>query len=351
MGPRPPTIALESSGAREVLRALEHLHPLMLATDRQMQILWMSEKCRQLTRNPDEHLGESVADFFAALSDSGKQLRASEPFGSVLSHYETNSSATRTCLDLGAPEGSPRLMRVNLLRTPGTAETATTVAILDLDGSSPETVSTPSGGEMDIRAMLEFHPDAGFAVDTAGTIIHFNKAASALFELEESQAHDRTLPLIADRSKELAAALASLPETEEQAFREIEIVRPLAGRTWISLVIRPLSPSSHTRASHIAFAREIGRYVRDRKDLERRTRDLGDSLREISHDLRSPLVSLLGFAQLLRRDYGPVLDENGRRFAERIEQGARTMNSLIDDALDVSRQYQKRDPGAVEDDH
>jgi len=350
MGPPPPTIALESSEAREVLHALEHLHPLMLATDRQLQILWMSEKCRQLTRNPDEHLGASVADFFASLSDSRHRLRASEPFACLLSHYETHSSATRTCLDLGARDGSPRLMGVNLLRTSGASTTATTVAILDLSESGPETFSTAPGGELDIRAMLEFHPDAGFAMDSAGTIIHFNSAASALFELAESQGQNRTASLFADRSKELAAALTSLPHAGEQTFREIEIVRPVAGRTWISLVLRRLSPNSHTEASHIAFAREIGSYVRDRKNLERRAGDLEGSLHEISHDLRSPLASILGFAQLLRRDYGSVLDENGRRFAERIEQGARTMDSLIDDALNLSRQYQKRNSGPVEDD-
>jgi signal transduction histidine kinase len=57
----------------------------------------------------------------------------------------------------------------------------------------------------------------------------------------------------------------------------------------------------------------------------------------LAHDLRSPLAGLLGFARLLREDYKDSLDEAGRHFVRRIEQGARTMESMIQDLLELAR--------------
>jgi signal transduction histidine kinase len=57
----------------------------------------------------------------------------------------------------------------------------------------------------------------------------------------------------------------------------------------------------------------------------------------VSHDLRSPLVAVLGFARLLREDYGEQLDAQGQRFLRRIEEAGRTMESLVHDLLEFAR--------------
>jgi len=77
------------------------------------------------------------------------------------------------------------------------------------------------------------------------------------------------------------------------------------------------------------------------KALQDRLREIDDLRRQltdaVSHDLRSPLVSLLGFSRLLRRDHGDGLAREGRYFLDRIEQAGRTMESLIHDLLELSR--------------
>ena len=57
-------------------------------------------------------------------------------------------------------------------------------------------------------------------------------------------------------------------------------------------------------------------------------------LSQLFHDLRSPLASSLGFVRLLAKDYGGVLGEEGRHFAERTEQGVRAISELLDDFLE-----------------
>jgi len=57
----------------------------------------------------------------------------------------------------------------------------------------------------------------------------------------------------------------------------------------------------------------------------------------VSHDLRSPLRSLDGFAQLLAKDHAQRLDEEGLHYLERIRQSSGRMAELINDLLSLSK--------------
>jgi light-regulated signal transduction histidine kinase (bacteriophytochrome) len=57
----------------------------------------------------------------------------------------------------------------------------------------------------------------------------------------------------------------------------------------------------------------------------------------IAHDLRTPLMHIDGFAQLLQTSTGAVLDRESREHLERIVGAARTMNDLIGALIEYSR--------------
>ncbi len=57
----------------------------------------------------------------------------------------------------------------------------------------------------------------------------------------------------------------------------------------------------------------------------------------ISHDLRAPLRAQQGFSNALLDEYGEVLGETGREYAERIRQAAERLDGLVNDLLAVSR--------------
>ncbi|MGQ0699555.1 MAG: sensor histidine kinase [Panacagrimonas sp.] len=56
-----------------------------------------------------------------------------------------------------------------------------------------------------------------------------------------------------------------------------------------------------------------------------------------SHDLKAPLRTIAGFAQLLLRRYAAKLDADGQEFLGFIETGVRRMQKLIDDLLEYAR--------------
>ncbi len=57
----------------------------------------------------------------------------------------------------------------------------------------------------------------------------------------------------------------------------------------------------------------------------------------VVHELKTPLTSLKGFAQLLRRRLSQSVDQQARQLANRIDVQTNKLTSLIDDMLDVTR--------------
>ncbi len=57
----------------------------------------------------------------------------------------------------------------------------------------------------------------------------------------------------------------------------------------------------------------------------------------ISHDMRAPLRAMLGFADLLKEDYGQQLDATANRYLDRISSASARMDGLIQDVLSYSQ--------------
>jgi PAS domain S-box-containing protein len=71
--------------------------------------------------------------------------------------------------------------------------------------------------------------------------------------------------------------------------------------------------------------------------LDVKTREQEAFIYTVSHDLRGPLVSIQGFADLLAEDYAPQLDEAGRHYINRMILNVGRMNALLDGLLTLSR--------------
>jgi signal transduction histidine kinase len=71
--------------------------------------------------------------------------------------------------------------------------------------------------------------------------------------------------------------------------------------------------------------------------LEASNKELEAFAYSISHDLRAPLRHVAGFAELLRSNATPTLNEKSRRYLTMVLEAATRMGSLIDDLLAFSR--------------
>jgi len=86
---------------------------------------------------------------------------------------------------------------------------------------------------------------------------------------------------------------------------------------------------------------------------ERELQQANDAMREFvataSHDLRTPLTSVMGFAQTLRQYGDRLSDEERRAHLEAIERGATHASRLVDDLLTLSQIQADVLPTRVED--
>lgn len=74
-----------------------------------------------------------------------------------------------------------------------------------------------------------------------------------------------------------------------------------------------------------------------RQDAERANAELETFVYSVSHDLKSPLVSLLGFLDYLAAEIEGSLSEEGTFFLQRISAASLYMQALIQDLLELSR--------------
>ncbi len=148
-----------------------------------------------------------------------------------------------------------------------------------------------------------------------------------------------------DRSEVDAAYSNSLKEEKDTYEIEHRVIRKSTGE------VRYV----HEKCEH--FRDEAGRLVRSvgmvhdvternqsrdalkktNNELEVTNRELESFVYSVSHDLRGPLRSISGFGDILKKMYEDRLDEKGLDYLSRIGNGAKKMNTLIDDLLRLSR--------------
>jgi signal transduction histidine kinase len=86
-----------------------------------------------------------------------------------------------------------------------------------------------------------------------------------------------------------------------------------------------------------ASAEFSGRLEHDNAELARSNRELEEFAYVASHDLKSPLLVITGFLELLQATKGDQLDDDARMYVQAALRGADRMEHLIDDLLTFSR--------------
>lgn len=91
------------------------------------------------------------------------------------------------------------------------------------------------------------------------------------------------------------------------------------------------------KESERALADAFSRERLARVGVERANQELESFVYTVSHDLNSPLISVLGYIDLLETDFGTKLPDEGKFYLERVKASSSYMQSLIKSLLELSR--------------
>ncbi|MFL6619636.1 MAG: GAF domain-containing protein [Povalibacter sp.] len=187
-------------------------------------------------------------------------------------------------------------------------------------------------------------------------------ASNLYSSLEESQLDSSLSTFGAGRMLPVRRARAAMTDDEEQdpavllqlaGTLIVPILKP-AGDVWGEICVADkhdgdFGPNDERVLGQLADLAAVGienarLYAGLEARVRRRTQELEHSNREleafsysVSHDLRGPLRAISGFAGLLRERHYEHLDDESRRYMDRIEAGTLRMSSLIDDLLELGR--------------
>jgi PAS domain S-box-containing protein len=185
-----------------------------------------------------------------------------------------------------------------------------------------------------LAKVINYSGDGIFTVDSALRIKHFNPALAALTGLRAEMAVGRPVEVVLGKQHAPAVVGESLRRAllEKRAIRIDSVIDTPAGpRELITSYTAVPGPNGR-----VAFG--IGG-VRDVTDEKEVAREREDFFSMITHDLRTPLTSLMGHTYLLERELERTLDETttARKLVGRVEEANGQLLRLVNKLLEFQR--------------
>ncbi|MGI9034844.1 MAG: CHASE3 domain-containing protein [Pyrinomonadaceae bacterium] len=202
-----------------------------------------------------------------------------------------------------------------------------------------------------LAAIVESSDDAIISKDLNGIITSWNKGAESLFGYAAAEAVGQLITILIPphRINEESQIIERIQHGEKVIFYETVRQRKDKSQVEVSLTVSPVLDKD----GKVIGASKIARNIADQKQAEaerekllageqtaRQDAEIANRLRDeflatVSHELRAPLKSILGWARLMQQ--GKVDEKTTRKAVETIVRNADAQNRLIEDLLDVSR--------------
>ncbi|SFE75671.1 PAS domain S-box-containing protein [Methylobacterium sp. yr596] len=263
----------------------------------------------------------------------------------------------------GSGEGAPIVLAT---RAGGSVPVGVSVAVVEWDGA-PASVLTvrrlPDADPTQSLAAAEAHlahrdahlrettavldavTDGVVVLDDEGRVVGMNRGARDLLAADPCEvAGEPLLGLFAPESRPAAqAALLRASAGQTATTGEEVLARGPDGPLPVLLTLAPVATGTQRRVAAVlrdvsAFRRTEAELVRARREAERASAQKSDFLATISHEVRTPLNAIIGFAEvMLEEQFGPVGNERYRDYLRDIRSSGEHVVSLVNDLLDLAK--------------
>ncbi len=186
--------------------------------------------------------------------------------------------------------------------------------------------------ETKLRDQIESAADAIFNIDTEGRFTLLNREAERIsgFTRDEVLGRHFTELLPAEHVEEMGAVvLTDVDDVVDQQGNEVELL----GK-WGQVIPLEIRVSALERGGRLDGWQVIGRDVSERRRLEEMKSQF---LATVSHDLRTPLASIMGFTEMLMEGTPGPLTETQDEFLGIVFESSQRLMALVNDLLDISK--------------
>jgi PAS domain S-box-containing protein len=200
----------------------------------------------------------------------------------------------------------------------------------------------------DLRALLDSAADGVITLDESGRVLAMSRGAEALFGYDAKEvAGESFLTLFAPQSQSEAAARFERVRREEPPARSGEELsgRDRRGQTLALALTLARFVSAGAPPRYCAALRDLGPSKATERGLET-ARDAAEQadarktefLARVSHEVRTPLHAILGFAEVMMEErFGPIGNDRYKDYVRDIHASARHVMSLANDLLDLAK--------------
>jgi PAS domain S-box-containing protein len=346
----------------EALRAREREHQVILDTV-PVGIFHLDTSGRFI------HVNKALAERYGMKPEDFKGKTTRELFPAAADEYIQSDREVIAC-------GEPQIGIARKLRTPEGLGWVRLdkVPLKDRDGN----VTGLIGSELDItqrmqaqeelrdahkktQDIIEFLPDATFVIDSDMKVIAWNRAIEEMTGIQKGDIigkgdyeysipfYGERRPILTDliflRNKEIESRYTRVEKKGDTLFAEVYSPFMYQGRgAHLWGVATPLFDRKGNVVGAIESIRDITDHKRaeeERKclieELEKKNREMERFAYTVSHDLRSPLITIQGFTSMLRKDLTESRTEQMDADLQYIERAASKMDKLLSMTLKLSR--------------
>jgi len=198
------------------------------------------------------------------------------------------------------------------------------------------------------RILAQTAADAIIMINDNFEIILFNKSAEKIFGYRSEEVINKPIDLLIPERYLNLYKISTRQYLETGESRLIGKTRELIGQRKNGETFPlGLSLSESTIGNEITFT-GIARDITERKTIEETLKKSEKNLRElnsakdklfsiISHDLRSPFNSIIGFAEMLNDTYDELSDDDRKEFVKNITTSSKQTYELVENLLDWSK--------------
>lgn len=304
---------------------LENLNDGFVRVNNGLQILQINSAfANMLGYDYEELLGKNLLDFTAFPSD---QI-------SLLKGITRRIKNEKDIYDLNFRAKDGRIVPTNINPTPYIDDENRVIGSFAVVKDLTEIKKTEN--TLKYQAHLLSHVSEGIIVtDVEGKIEYFNPAVENMLGLSFAEFKNKNIFHLYPLDKNYYLELFRNELNHAKGFkREIELITPLGIKKYLRLSTAILKNNYNKITGTVTVVSDLTELIMSRQQAEQANRAKTNFLATVSHDIRTPMIGIIGASDLLQIE---SLSDYQMDLVMTIKHSGQQLLELINDILDLSR--------------